>query len=401
MELNMTDIASISHWLALGLSLYVALRIFRDLADISQWIIKTSRDNTMSTFYHRHLLACFGVLAWGISLLTFYSFDSGYSLVYWPVSMLIVILFSAGYINPSIMMRSQQGRAHYYSIAEAKKVLAANTSLIVVESGQIARGHPDGHMLRPHVASSKNDPNVVMTYCGLTNMGIAYQPEIEGTRVDLGVMTQLENNLVMWDKNSGEPIQQFWGSLERTGPHGPHMPELASFRMPLWAFEKAYPNGEVFLNLVPSFLQNPFLAIYDRIIHAIFSHAITLQANREAPAFPTIDNIDKRLPNKQKIYGANVGDDYVAYTKEFIRLQGDIFNVSIGGQKILIAYHEKLDSVGMYINTEKGTVKEIDFGGGSKMGQLQRLPTMKSEAYWIVWQNFFPQTDVNRLPIST
>ncbi len=46
--------------------------------------------------------------------------------------------------------------------------------------------------------------NVVTTYCGLTNMGIAYKPEIDGETLDLGAMTPLENNLVLWHEFRGQ-----------------------------------------------------------------------------------------------------------------------------------------------------------------------------------------------------
>lgn len=393
---------NILHWAALAGTFYFALRMFRDLADISQWFVRTSRAKTIGTFYNRHQFALAFLTSGAVAILTFTFFGAGSLWLLLPVLAISAFLFFSGYINPRFMMRAQQDSAQYFSIAEAKKHLTPDTSLIVMEAGGVARGHPDEHVLRPHVTSPKEQPggdDVIMTYCGLTNMGIAYEPVIDGERVELGVMTQLENNLVMWDKKTGEPIQQFWGTLERTGPEGPRMPEWPSFRMPLSAFEKTYPNGEVFLNLIPTLFQNPFYAIYDRVIHMIFKHAIDLQAKNEAPAFPTIDHVDNRLPSKQKIYGANVGKDYVAYTKDFIRENGDLLNVNIDGQDIIVAYHEDVDSVGMYVNDTGKPVNQIAFGGAGNTGKLNRLATMKAEAYWIVWQNFFPKTDVNRMGV--
>ena len=93
-----------------------------------------------------------------------------------------------------------------------------------------------------------------------------------------------------------------------------------------------------------------------------------------------------------------MGEDYVAYTVDFIHEQGELLNVEIGGRDIVIAYHKDVDSVGMYYNDTGGPVSSVDFGGGSDRGKLPRVETMKAEAYWVVWQNFFPQTDVNRVP---
>ncbi|MDJ0879688.1 MAG: DUF3179 domain-containing (seleno)protein [Halieaceae bacterium] len=393
----MTDIV---HWIALALSAYLCFRLFRDLADVSQWILATSREQTMWTFYNRHKLALATGVSWLVAWWTWWQGDVGVSTLFWLVTVLAAFLFYSGYINPRLMMRAQQFTARYYSLANARKTLPADTSLIVIDAGGEARGHPDDHILRPHVAGTSDGlagENVVMTYCGLTNMGIAYKPEIEGQQLDLGVMTQLENNLVMWDKKSGEPIQQFWGTLERTGPNGPRMPEWPSYRMPLWAFEKAFPSGRVFLNPIPHPGENPFFAVYDRIMHMIFQHGIKDQAENPEPTFPTIKRFDDRLANKELVYGVNVDTDYVAYTEDFIREHGGLLNVEIGGRNVVVAYHEDLDSVGMYYNDSGEPVATIEFGGHSDRGQLSRVETMKAQAYWVVWQNFFPETDVNRL----
>ncbi len=389
------------HWLSLAAAALLSFRVFRDLADLSQWIIQTPRDKTMWTFYRRHQLAAATGGLWLLALLTWWFGDAGIGAVFWIVTVLAAFAFYSGYINPSIMMRAQQHSARYYAIEDAKKSLSLDTSLIVMDAHGEARGHPDDHILRPHVAGTKDGvggENVVMTYCGLTNMGIAYMPEIDGEQVDLGVMTQLENNLVLWDKKSGEPIQQFWGTKEREGPEGSRMPEWPSYRMPLWAFEKAFPEGKVFLNRIPTFFENPFLAVYDRLMHMIFAHGIADQATRDEPTFPTIKRFDDRLPNKAKIYGANVGEDFVVYTEDFLREHNDLLNVELGDRDIVIAYHEDLDSVGMYYNDTGIPVTNIEFGGESDQGRLPRLETMKAQAYWVVWQNFFPQSDVNRPP---
>ena len=62
----------------------------------------------------------------------------------------------------------------------------------------------------------------------------------------------------------------------------------------------------------------------------------------------------------------------------------------------MVAYHEDFDSVGMYYNDSGTPVTRIEFGGESDQGRLQRLESMKAQAYWVVWQNFCPKTDVNR-----
>lgn len=388
--------------LSLAGVLYISWLMFRDLADVSQWIVRTAREKTMWTFYNRHRLAVAFVALWVLAAAIMWLGQAGHPVVFLIGSGLGLIGFGFGYINPRFMMRSQHKDPRYYSVDEAKQVLDADTSLIVVETRSGARGHPDRHLLRPHVAGMKQDnqgEDMVMTYCGLTNLGVAYKPEIDGKQLDLQVMTQLENNLVMYDRNSGEPIQQILGRKESDGPSGPSMPELPSYRMPLWAFKKSFPNGKVFLNPIVSVWKNPILSIYDRIVHMAFVGGVTEQEQKEEPTFPTIKKFDDRLPNKEKVYAANVGEDYVAWTLDYIREQGDLLNVKLGEADVVVAYHPSVDSVGMYVNVSGKPVNEISFGGKSDQGHLRRLETMKAAAYWVVWQNFFPETAVNRAPI--
>jgi hypothetical protein len=388
-------------WISLIGALAISFRLFRDLADLSQWIIKTPRNVIMATFYNRHVWATAFVLLWLLATVIQIKGAAGYWPGYLIISAAALFMTFSGYINPSIMMRAQPRSGRFVTIEMAKSRVNPDESVIVIEANGGARAHPDYQILRPHIAGTAEGlggENVVMTYCGLTHMGIAYKPEVGGKELDLGVMTQLENNLVMFDKITGEPIQQFWGTLEKDGKAGPAMPQWPSFRMPFKAFAQAFPDGKVFVNPIPTFAENPFLAIYDPLMDMIFRHGINDQAIKERPTFPTIDHFDDRLPNKTKIFGVNVGDDYVAYTLNYIKSASKIINTEIGGRAIAIYYDPTFDSVGMYYNTTGKNITKLDFYGKQGARKLERVETMKSEAYWVVWANFFPTTDLNRGP---
>lgn len=385
----------------MGVSVFLSFVLFRDLADISQWFISTDRKKTMRTFYHRRRLVGILLTVWSAGLITGFLADPnnvGIALLVIISGFIGVFLF-VGYINPTLMMRPQQRTARYYDLDEAATHLSNDTSLIVVQTSAGVFGYPDRHVLRPHVAGLPHDPDgTVLTYCGLTNMGIAYVPKINGQPIELGVMTQLENNLVMWDKVTGEPIQQFWGTKECDGKGGPKMDEVPSFRMPFARFQTHFPEGKIFLNLYPSLLKNPFFALFDRIVHKIFTHAVDDQARKEAPTFPSIKSFDTRLPNKQKIYGANVGDVYFAVTLEHVQQHNNQLDLRVNGQVVHVVYHPDAQSLGMYLGSLETEGETIGFGGLVREQHLPRLSTLKSEAFWVVWQNFYPQTIVNPMP---
>ena len=401
----------------LAASLVLNFIIFKDLADISQWLVQSSRDFTMSVWYNRHILAVLAIVtlvaAW---MLWFGSREFCKRWVLISITFVALFLGYSGYVNPHLMFRSQQHTAQFVPVSEARPYFERtfdwarfgwqkhesvdDISVIVLETDDGAIAYSDYFILQPHVATggSIDDEEVIMTYCGLTNMGIAYSPVIDGQPVELSVMTQLENNLVLWDHNSGEPIQQIWGTMEGAPEKG-KMKEWPTVRMPLASFEKLYPDGKVFVNEIAGFGQNPLAAAWDRLTrHVMMYNGVSLQWVGDDPAFPTIHEFDERLPRKTLVYGLNIGDDYVAYTKEFVIGSGNIVNTAIGGRPIVIAYDEQYDSLVAFYNDTGKPVPAVNVAGEFTDGHtLKRVETLKSGIFWFIWANFFRDTDVNRV----
>jgi hypothetical protein len=403
-------------WCLLAISLALSFLIFKDLADISQWLVQSSREFTMLIWYNRHIIAavCLGALAaaWFLWLRA-RSLCGKKTLI--GLTVVSLFLFFSGYVNPHLMFRSQQHTARFVPVSEARPYLertlpwarfgwqrhasADDISVIVLETDTGAIAYSDYFILQPHVATGGTiggEP-VIMTYCGLTNLGIAYSPKIGDQPLELSVMTQLENNLVLWDHNTGEPIQQIWGRMERQPDRG-RMQEWPTTRMPLRSFEALYPDGRVFVNEIAAFDENPVAALWDRLTrHVMMYNGVSLQWVGDDPAFPTIREFDERLPRKELIYGLNVGDDYVVYTKDFIVDRGNLINTRIGERDIVIARDEQYDTVGAFYNPTGEPVSGIDVHGRTATGlTLERVATLKSEAFWFIWANFHKQSDINR-----
>ncbi|MEH6607577.1 MAG: DUF3179 domain-containing (seleno)protein [Pseudomonadales bacterium] len=315
-------------------------------------------------------------------------------------------LFFAGFpwVFIHVGLRNQQSNAAFYSIEEAKKHVRSDESVIVLDNNGEARAHPDYHMKRPHLVgtleSLGGDQNIILTYCAMTHLGLGYKAEIEGEPQNLTVIAQIGNNLIMRNKE-GEPIQQMYGTRECDGRHSDtKMQQWPTYRMPLRAFEKAFPDGKVFLNKIPSFLKNPFLCLFDHIIEWVVIVIVAIHDTKESLLFNTMDVIDDRLRMKEYVWGFNVGKDSVAYTEQFIHQNGDLINTTVGGRDIVCAYDSHYESMGIYYNDSGAPVSEIDFWGESDRGKLQRVETVKAAAYWCVWVNYFPETDLNRAPVS-
>lgn len=391
--------------------------LFKDLADISQWWVQSDRDFTMSIWYNRWPLTIVTLLALAACILLWRrhrNLMGGLGLS----ALVALCLFNsyAGMLNTGFMFRPQQHEAMFVSVEEAPQFLQQmfhasygdkpftdvdEISVVVLETDEGAKAYTDYYMLQPHVIQGGliNGEEVIMTYCGLTNMGIAYSPVINGEPLELRAITQLRNNLVMADVNTGEPIQQMWGTLERDGEHGPAMQQWPTLRMPFGSFRELFPEGEVYVNGIEQQSDNPLIRLFDYVIRdGMMVHAVRgLQWQTEEPAFPTITEFDDRLSKKALVYGLNIGADHVAYTKEFVAGRGGLINVLIGGKSVVIYYDNALDSLVAYYNTSGDKVSEVDLMGNSDRGKLERVETLKSAIFWFIWYDFYRATDVNRI----
>ena len=405
-------------WFFMLLAEFGAFSIFKDLADISQWFVQSSREFTMFVWYNRNIIAGLAIGALIISMVIWFK---DHNVCSKPLLGFLLFLFFfsfySGMINPKLMFRPQQYAARLVPVEEAPEYMKRSLDkarfgpksyatvddieVLVLETDHGAYAYSDYYLLQPHVVKGDtiNGEEVIMTYCGLTNLGIAYSPVIGGKELELTIMTQLKNNMVLYDKNSGHPIQQILGWQERVPEQG-KMKEWPTVRMPFRSFKFLYPDGMVYINEIPDFSDNPVLAVWDRLVrHKMMLWGVGLNwKENDKPAFPTIEFKDTRLPMKELVYTISVNDDHVAYSRDFIKQQGNNINTIIGGVPIVINYDSQLDIVTAFFKNNEAPVKKVDAFGFTGEGiQLRRVNTLKSKLFWFIFAEFYPDTDVNRV----
>ena len=353
----------------------------------------------MQTWYRRHSYLAVSIVLAAFAAYTHEVYGAGSPYILWVALTVCLINTIAGCFNPGWMMRTMQSSADFVSIAEARNFVQDDYEVIVIEKDGVARAHTDYELWRPHVVGTEdglNGENVVMTYCAMTNLPVAVKPEVAGKPVDLRVMTQLENNLVLWDRNSGEPIQQIWGTKECDGPSGPSLPEYPCFKMPFGMFAKAYPAGQVFHRRRVKIAHNPLLALYDKFWETQFYNAIHRQKQEAQPIFPTLRHHDDRLPTKLPVWGLNIGDESVCYSIPFVREHGGLLNATVAGRKIVVHWDDEYQSLGIWYNETESDITGLDFFGNSDVGKLNRVENVKCGCFYGMWVNFFPNTNINR-----
>lgn len=394
-------------YIALLVSTGIGFVYFRDLGDVSQMILRVKRKNMVRFIRHEKSLvitALFGLL---VMTVAHFGLGAAPGWLYWAALLLNLFLIGFPYVWVHVGLRNQKNTARFYSIEEAKDYVSPSSQVLVLENEGIARAHPQAQLLRPHLAGDDEGlggQNVIMTYCAMANLGIGYSPEVEGQALDLSVLAQHGNNLILRDNKTSEPIQQIYGFREADidqgsdGPVCPLRPTLAmkpwpTFRMTFRGFQKAYPDGTVFLNKPPS---NPILYLFDLVLEMVFSSSIERQHREAKPVMDNMSHYDDRLPNKTYVWGVNIGNDAVCWTDDFIVEQGNIVNAEVGGRDFVVAWDPRFESLGVWHNDTGEPVTEIDFFGNTKTGKLTRAETLKPGLFWHVWVEFFPHTDINR-----
>jgi len=387
---------NIFFWLGLALSLGIGFVYFRDLGDVSQMFLKVKRGNMIRFIRNEYRFLATGLVAAVVMAVAHLGFGVGPDWLFWATLALIAILYGFPWVWVHLGLRNQIDSARFYSIDEAKKYVAPASQVLVIEKNGKARAHPDYELLRPHLAGNDDGldgENVVMTYCAMANLGIGYTPEIEGEKLELEVLAQHGNNLILRDNTTNEPIQHIYGQRERDGKSSPGMKPWPTFRMSFQGFQKAYPQGEVFLNR-PS--PNPFLRLLDMVTDLAFSIGINRQHREQNPVMDNMSHTDDRLPTKTYVWGINIEDDAVCYTQDFIVENGNLVNAMIGGRPVVVAWDPIHESLGAWYNDSGNPVTHIDFFGISDQGQLTRVETLKPGLFWHVWVEFFRDTDINR-----
>ncbi|MGV6803079.1 MAG: DUF3179 domain-containing (seleno)protein [Ruegeria sp.] len=405
-------LGNIVFFLCLAVSLGIGFVYFRDLGDVSQMLLKVKRKNMVRFIRYEYRLLGVGLGAFAVATLAHFALGGGPFWLWILSGVLVLLFYGFPYVWVHLGLRNQLNDAQFFPIDEAKKYVGPTAPVIVIDNNGHARAHPDAQIMRPHLAGDIDGlggEDVVMTYCAMANLGQGYSPRIEGKRLDLEVLAQHGNNLILRDNETGEPIQHIYGFREADGDpntDGPTCPLRSEAQMRPWptyrmtfrGFQKAFPDGEVFLNK-PS--TNPVLRLLDMVTEITFGWGIGRQHQEDAPVMDNMDRSDNRLPNKTYVWGITIGSDAACWTDDFVVENDWIINANVGGRDVVVSLDPKYESLGVWYNDSGKPVTRCDFWGQSDQGQLKRVETLRAGVFWHVWSEFFPNTDINRATNSS
>ncbi|NWK57027.1 DUF3179 domain-containing protein [Verrucomicrobiaceae bacterium N1E253] len=298
----------------------------------------------------------------------------------------LLCIFAANMMN-TLLFPTKQHTATYVSVTEADRVLADEQVIYVLEINGEVRGYPQDHLELPHVAGGDfGGQEVVMTYCGLSNLPVAMNQDLGSGESDLRVMAQVHNNLILKDNETGELVQQITATTE----FGDKQLEVYPNTMMTWkSFKQLYPEAEVFVY--------SFDRMLDPIFRWFFAATLEIQNDRsKGAAFPTVSLDDDRLNPKEAVWGYRAGDRQIAFTKEFAK-QHPVYPFEFQGEPLVLTYDKTHDIITLFSRLKDGEELDfhsIDFRGQTDSGKLDQKP-LYNGVYWMVWTHWFPDTQLN------
>lgn len=373
--------------------------------DFSQMVYKPSRRAVHWFLKHRVGVIGVSVVLWLGGLIAHLAVSET-SVILLVVSGILVGLFTLlGYgMSPYVIFPSLR-RPQWMSAIEADEFIAADDDVIGVEINGDARAYPVDWSFRPHlIQDTVGGEPVVMSYCLLSNYGVAFRAEMDGVPMRPIMPIQWENNMVIYDVAGDRLIQQIEGRVIYGQGIGQTLETYPTQIMAWGEWKRLWPETKV--------LHNPPGGLWDRFVRKfIGTRFLEENRRRETPMFPTIESIDDRLPAKAEVVGVRVDGTARAYPVEEISERG-VINDEVGGVPILLAGHRRAvavfgrrlgDRVLEFAPGEQGTMRDEsgtvwNLRGVAVSGPLEgaRLETHPhySRVLWFIWSNFFPDTEV-------
>ena len=291
------------------------------------------------------------------------------------------------YLTPYFLFRSQQNKSEYISISESEKrdYLSGDDRVLVVNHNGVQKAYPPEFIWQAHIFDGDfGDDNVVLAYCVMTNLATPYVNDKEGEGYNFKVLAQTNNNLLIWDTNSDEIIQQITQECEFSKQKLDPIPVL---EMTFRGYKKLFPQGEV--------LYNVWDTPIEKVVSMLFDTEETWHG--EEWMFKTSNYDDTRLPSKENIIGVrdDTRHEQVVFTKDFIKKQG-IHNFEVGDKKLVMVYFPEYETVACYNREKDGQVYEISaikIDGNTEFGTLQQEYIYNS-VLWAVWAYYYPDSQV-------
>ncbi len=373
--------------------------------DFSQMVYKPTRLAVYRVLRTRSRIIGVSVALWVIALILHATVEATSTVLIIVTGVLIALFTVLGFVMSPYVMFPSIRDPEWLGAGDDRVTLTDDDPVIGLEVNGDARAFPVDWSFRPHlVEATVGGEPVVMSYCLLSNLGLAFTPELDGVAMRCIMPIQWENNMVIWDAAGKRLIQQIEGTVLH-GPGAGSRLDVHPTQIMSWGSWRAlHPDTRVFYN--------PPAGGWDTFVRKFIGTKF-LEANRarEAPMFPTIERFDDRLPNKTEVIGIEHTAGARAHAVSRVCQEG-VINDSVGDVPITlactaggaVAVFERARSGGVVELSRTETGELVDRRSGERWdGSGKALDGSGSDlvpflhhsrVLWFVWANFHPDTEL-------
>ena len=233
-----------------------------------------------------------------------------------------------------------------------------NDIMMLVNYNGIQKAYPRKIMQTHEIVNDYfgNKP-VAMTYCPLCGTSVAFEPIIDGERVEFGVSGVLHNSdLVMYDRKT----KSLWGQITGRSIVGPktgdRLKTISASLMTWMQLKEKFPHSKI---LLP-----PTNKAED---YKDFHYQKYTQS--EKIMFPVAIE-DARLSSKQFVYGIEIDDSFIAFEEDNL----------IKNSPMVESYGKRI----LQVTYKDGKATAMDKKTGETFNALR--------VYWFAWFAFHPET---------
>lgn len=253
----------------------------------------------------------------------------------------------------------------FVSVSESTFIRDNEPGLAISING-IDRFYPF-HILVWHeiVNDTLGNQRVLITYCPLCLSGIAFDPIVQGDRVEFGTSGKLWNsNLVMYDRKTDSLWSQILGEAIVGEMTGTKLAVLPSDQIKFGDWKKLYPQGQVLsrdTGATRFYGRDPYGNYY---------------TDNSDITFP-VKTTDSRLQNKDFILGLAVDGQAKAYYPPAIKAKIEVTD-TFAGKTIIARYEQDIDAVRLFEKKTDGTLERIN----------------PFSSFWFSWVAAHPDTEL-------
>lgn len=312
-------------------------------------------------------------------------------------------------------------RVRILSSADADQLLRPEDEILGLEIGGEARAYPRATITRPHLHhDTVGGTPVTVTYCILCNSGIAFRSELDGRPLRLFPITAFNNNIIFYDAERGNFIQQLEGAVIAGPDLGKRLSAVPIVLTSWGSWEQLHPETTV--------LVAEETKLRDRIMSWMLRWMIPLPRlmQRRKPWHPLSVARDDRLRAMDPVMAFESGGTRRAYSLASLRARrvindvagdlpvvafydpaldaGCVFSRRLGGQTL--SFSAVADPSGSAVASDGETGTTWDVMGRARSGRLagQALRPIPhfGKIFWFSWAAFRPDTEIGEgVTIST